>query len=108
MTKYQVRRTKDQGRKKTLPPLLALLPWYFVLGTWYLPTQVEDDEAAVFEQAGEAGAEVPVEAGVVVEPPEGRPGEGEVAGAGAAEAVQFADGGVVVGRRPPVLAVALQ
>src|SRR5207249_2316749 len=43
--------------------------------------QVEDDQAVVREEAAELRVQVPTQSGVVVEPPEGRPGEHDEPGA---------------------------
>src|SRR5262249_11612845 len=70
--------------------------------------QVEGNETVVRQGAGEVRAQMAVELRVVLEPPEGRPGEDQEARPGAAQSFQFPDGCVVVWGRPPVLPVALQ
>src|SRR5262249_14016616 len=70
--------------------------------------QVEGNETVVCQGAGEVRAQMAVELRVVLEPPEGGPGENHEARPGAAQSFQLPDGCVVVGGRPPVLPVSFQ
>src|SRR5262249_14271663 len=67
--------------------------------------QVEEDQAVVLQQAAEAAPEEVAQAGVVVQPPEGGPAEGDERATGAPQAPQLGQGGGIVGRGAPVLAV---
>lgn len=60
------------------------------------------------EPAGEMIPDAPEEFPVMIQPPEGRRGDGEEADTLFSETIQFPPGGGVVGRRSPVLAVLFQ
>src|SRR4051812_19406992 len=70
--------------------------------------QVENDEAVVLQQAAKAGAQVLVQAGVIVEPPEGRPGEDKEKAPGPPQTLELVDSGGIIRRRAPVFPCTLQ
>src|SRR5262245_1519376 len=70
--------------------------------------EVEDDQAFIVEKAGEVRAEVPMEPGVMLQPPERRPAEDhEARPVRVAGALEGADGGLIVCGGPGVDAVLL-
>src|SRR5260370_4872592 len=70
--------------------------------------EVKSEQAFIFDHATTALAQMAVEGRVLFEPPKTWPGECDVARSHPLQSLQFMNCGVVVGRLPVVLAVALQ
>jgi hypothetical protein len=70
--------------------------------------EVEHDQPAILEDRPEARAQMRVQFGVVVEPPEAGPAEGDVLRTCVPQPLKLGDPGRAVRRRAPVLPIALQ
>ncbi len=70
--------------------------------------QHKHHQPVVLQDAAERGPKVPVQADVVVEPPEGRPCDDEEPHSTLAEPLEFTDSHLVVRRWSPVLAISLE
>src|SRR5439155_4564111 len=70
--------------------------------------QVKGDEAVVLPGTPEPRTQMAPQSGVVAEPPEGGPRKNDPPNPGPAEPLQLSDGGRVIRRRAPVLAVLFQ
>src|SRR5688572_26064496 len=73
-----------------------------------LRRKVEEDNALVLEHAGGSRAQIPVQAFVVVEPPEGGPPKCDEAGASRTHPTEFLDRTSIIRGRSPIGAFAFQ
>src|ERR1051326_1685513 len=70
--------------------------------------QVENRQAIALQNAAKTVAHVTIQARIVIQPPEGRPGEDKKRCPGAVQPFEFMDCRPVIVRRPPVLPILLE